>query len=71
MLMNSENDHIGEPCMSLSRQTLMRLFVMEKVTVTIDFFVNVKEGADDSMEVMTTTVMMMTQPWASRMADHE
>ena len=71
--MDSENDHIGEPCMS--RQTLLRLFLKEKVTVAINllliFVVDVNDGADDSMKLMTTTMMMMTQPWASRMADHE
>ena len=35
------------------------------------FVVALSDGADDSMKVMTTTMMMMTQPWASRMADHE
>ena len=35
------------------------------------FVDEVNDGADDSMEVVTTTMMMMTQPWASRMADHE
>ena len=65
--MDSENDYIGEPCMS--RQTLKRLFLMEKVTVNSFFYV--KEDVNDSMKVMTTTMMMMTQPWASRMADHE
>ena len=33
--MDSENDYIGEPCMS--RQTLKRLFLMEKVTVNSFF----------------------------------
>ena len=73
MLMDSENDHIGEP--SMSRQTLLRLFLKEKVIVAINllliFVVDVNDGADDSMKLMTTTMMMMTQPLASRMADHE
>ena len=67
--MDSENDYIGEPCMS--RQTLMRLFLIEKATVTINFLLMSTMARMILMKVMTTTMMMMTQPWASRMADHE
>ena len=67
--MDSENDHIGEPCMS--RQTLLRLFLIEKVTVTINLLLMSTMARMILMKVMTTTMMMMTQPWASRMADHE
>ena len=63
MLMDSENDHIGEP--------LMKLFLMEKVTTTINLLFVSTMARMIFMKVMTTTMMMMTQPWASRMADHE
>ena len=69
MLMDSENDHIGEP--SMSRQTLLRLFLIKKVTVTINLLLMSTMARMILMKVMTTTMMMMTQPWASRMADHE
>ena len=69
MLMDSENDHIGEPCMS--SQTLMRLSLMEKVIVTINLLLMSTMARMILMKVMPTTMMMMTQPWASRMADHE
>ena len=61
--MDSENDHIGEP--------LMKLFLMEKVTTTINLLLMSTTARMIFMTVMTTTRMMMTQPWASRMADHE
>ena len=60
MLMDSENDHIGEPCMS--RQTLLRLFLIEKVTVTINLLLMSTMARMILMKVMTTTMMMMTQP---------
>ena len=69
MLMDSENDQIGEPCMS--RQTLLGLFLIEKVTVTINLLLMSTMARMILMKVMTTTMMMMTQPLASRMADHE
>ena len=57
MLMDSENDHIGEP--------LMKLFLMEKVTTTINLLLMSTMARMIFMKVMTTTMMMMTQPWAT------
>ena len=54
MLMDSENDHIGEP--------LMKLFLMEKVTTTINLLLMSTMARMIFMKVMTTTMMMMTQP---------